>query len=122
MPCSAGSTPTTSPITIISMIAVPQIDAPTSAIGRVEPSAVLTPRTTTIASSMPTMPPISTSSTASASTSPSTLRLLNPMVFNIASSGSRSRTACAMVLPVRRISVKNTAAMIPLTIRPMSAN
>ena len=34
----------------------------------------------------------------------------------------RSRTACAMVLPVSSSRVKNTAAMIAVTIRPMSAN
>lgn len=34
----------------------------------------------------------------------------------------RSRTACAMVLPVSNNKVKNTAAMIEVTIRPISAN
>ena len=82
----------------------------------------MTPPTTAIASSMPITPPISTSSTDSANTCINTLRLENPIVFNTASSGIRSRTACAMVLPINRIRVKNTAPMIAVTIKPTLAN
>src|SRR6185437_6710185 len=42
--------------------------------------------------------------------------------LRIASSGMRSRTACAMVLPVSSTRVKNTAPMMEPTMRPMSAN
>ena len=66
--------------------------------------------------------PSTISSTDSTSTSTSTVPLVKPSVFNTASSGMRSRTACAMVLPVSSSRVKNTAAMIAVTIRPMSAN
>src|SRR5690606_29554194 len=69
----------------------------------------------------PMTPPISTSSTDSASTIASTLRSEKPMVLSTASSGMRSRTAWAMVLPVSSTRVKNTAPMIEPTIRPMSA-
>ena len=57
---------------------------------------------------------------ASASTKPSTLPSVKPSVFRIASSGTRSRTLCAIVLPTTSSSVKNTANRIQRTIRPMS--
>ncbi len=44
------------------------------------------------------------------------------MVLSTASSGIRSRTACAIVLPVSSSRVKNTAPMIAVTIMPTSAN
>ncbi|MCY1459308.1 hypothetical protein D9M71_767740 [compost metagenome] len=47
---------------------------------------------------------------------------MKPSVFSVASSGTRSRTAWAMVLPVSSSRVKNTAPMIEVTIRPISAN
>ena len=53
---------------------------------------------------------------------PARVPLVKPSVFSTASSGMRSRTACAMVLPVSSSRVKNTAPMIAVTIRPMSAN
>lgn len=84
------------------------------------PLAALTPGSNTCASNNPSVPPNTINSTASASTRASTLRLENPRVFNTASSGMRSRTACAIVLPVSRIRVKNTAAMIAPTIKPIS--
>ncbi len=86
---------------------------------------LLAPLTTGIitdARPMPSTPPSTISSTDSTSTSTSTVPLVKPSVFSTASSGMRSRTACAMVLPVSSSRVKNTAAMIAVTIRPMSAN
>ncbi len=70
----------------------------------------------------PRAPPRPTSSTDSTITSISTVPSLKPSVLSVASSGMRSRTACAMVLPVSSSRVKNTAPMIEVTIMPMSAN
>ncbi len=84
------------------------------------PLPALTAGSSTCASRSPSTPPSTISSIASASTSASTLLFEKPIVFSTASSGMRSRTACAIVLPVRRISVKNTAAMIAPTMSPMS--
>ena len=86
------------------------------------PLAALTPGMMAAAMPMPITPPSMISSTDSTSTRVSTVPLVKPRVFNTASSGMRSRTACAMVLPVNSSRVKNTAAMIAVTIRPMSAN
>ncbi|KAG1307841.1 hypothetical protein G6F62_015152 [Rhizopus arrhizus] len=71
---------------------------------------------------MPIRPPRPISSTDSTITRVSTVLSLKPSVFSVASSGTRSRTACAMVLPVSSSRVKNTAPMIEVTIMPMSAN
>ena len=71
---------------------------------------------------MPIRPPRPISSTDSTITRVSTVPSLKPSVFSVASSGTRSRTACAMVLPVNSSRVKNTAPMIEVTIMPISAN
>ena len=49
-----------------------------------------------------------------------TLRSEKPSVFMIASSGIRSRTDCAMVLPVMMRMVKKTAARMRVTSAPRS--
>ena len=90
--------------------------------GNTAPVVASSPPATLPAINTPATPPSSSSNVDSASNSPNTLPLVNPIVFSIASSGMRSRTACAIVLPVSRISVKNTAAMIAPTIRPISPN
>ena len=88
----------------------------------IPPLAALTAGMIRAAMPRPINPPSATSRIASASTSQRMLRLEKPIVFSTASSGMRSRTACAMVLPVSSSRVKNTAPMIAVTIRPMSAN
>src|SRR6516162_3592334 len=72
------------------------------------------------ASSSPMSPPARHSAKASASTKPSTLPSEKPSVLSTASSGIRSRTLCAMVLPTTSSRVKNTANRIQRTMRPMS--
>jgi hypothetical protein len=77
---------------------------------------------TMLARPSPTQPPMKSSSTASASTMASTLWPEKPSVFNTAISLVRSRTACIMVLPASSSSVKNTAPMMDVTMRLMSAS
>ena len=57
--------------------------------------ALLTPGISTAAMPRPRQPPTTISAIASTSTSSSTVRLENPIVLSTASSGMRSRTACA---------------------------
>ena len=72
------------------------------------------------AAAMPRPAPSPIRSRASASTRAVTLPSEKPSVLRIASSGMRSRIDCAMVLPVRSRSVKNTAARIRATSAPTS--
>jgi len=67
---------------------------------------------------MPAPSPSSTSD--SANTRRVTLLSEKPRVLRMASSGIRSRMDCAMTLPVRIRSVKNTATRMRVTSAPMS--
>ena len=82
------------------------------------PLLIMAPNT--VARPMPTSPPNRHSAPASASTKPSTLASEKPSVLSTASSGTRSRTLCAIVLPTTSSRVKNTANRIQRTIMPMS--
>ncbi len=93
---------------------------PSTAIGRLPPRRAGDGDAERRREARPSSPPMTHSAAASASTKPSTLPLLKPSVFRIASSGMRSRTLCAIVLPTTSSSVKNTANRIQRTIRPMS--
>ena len=72
------------------------------------------------ASTVPSKPPNRQSSTASPRTSADTAASVKPTAFSTASSGTRSRNDCAMVLPVSSRMVKNTAPRMPVIISSMS--
>ena len=113
IPRNAGSTPTISPM--ITAGANPEHPDGPQRRGRNQ-AAILVPASP--ARRPPRLrkrrcPPrqqITDDNTASPNTRARTVwRLEKPIVFNIAISGMRSRTACAMVFPVSSTRVKNTA-------------
>jgi len=89
-------------------------------VGRNWRTAPARPGPKPIARPSPIAPPSTQSKIASPSTSAATFASVKPSVFSTASSGIRSRIACAIVLPVSSTIVKNTAPKMPVIIKPMS--
>mmetsp|Transcript_44842 Transcript_44842/g.105636 ORF Transcript_44842/g.105636 Transcript_44842/m.105636 type:complete len:231 (+) Transcript_44842:480-1172(+) len=118
---SAGSAPTPRPNASARPTPIIQLTSPAAGRLSAPPLPALTAGPMMLANSRPMTPPISSSSTDSASTMPSRLGPEKPRVLSTAISPVRSRTACIMVLPASSSSVKNTAPMIDVTIRLMSA-
>ena len=83
-------------------------------------SASLRPCAANQPNASPSPPPINIISIDSAITIPSTVLSLKPTVLSTANSDMRSRTDCAIVLPVTSNRVKKTAARISCTISAMS--
>src|SRR5690625_2341391 len=119
MACTAGTSPTARPNSSISTTAVAHVCGPTPPNGSMPPDAAASAGTISATRPRPTSPPSSTSKTLSASTMDSTLKSVKPSVLSTASSEVRSRTACIMVLPASSSSVKNTAPIMAVTIRPI---
>ena len=100
--------------------AISQVLPCTNSGGKRPPVALFIARSRLVAASMPSPLPSKSIPTASVSTSTVTRLSEKPMVLRIASSGMRSRSDWAMVLPVKSRRVKNTAARMRMTSAPIS--
>ena len=116
----AGSSPAMVPKNKISATPARRALGGRKKTGRKEPSALPSMGMITATARSRPVPPASTAMASdSASTSPSTRPREKPSVFSTASSLVRSRTACAMVLPVTTSMMRKTAVNTQRTIAPM---